>query len=303
MITLNAEKGLIRVNDWQEIEGRPGFVPDLDPALHKLAAIIGQYVFADKIRCGLSNCHTPHGRGYIVVTQDGHETNIGKDCGKTHFGVQFEGLARTFDRDVTAKERRERLQSFRLRSDAVQAAIIELRHTEKGADWVHRHTQPLLARRRGCPDSLVDRLAAMVRARQSVLTIEREATKEEIDREEAMSGKRPSLPYYIEEPVAEIAGLPALYNDNNLRAILVTDLQQQLDAFRQVQIDTLTSRELGNWVKWTDSVDRKLERARDSVAHGRRLLDPLNLEPFRRVLDGREDQLMFRVYLRALGGT
>ena len=31
-----------------------------------------------------------------------------------------------------------------------------------------------------------------------------------------MSGKRLFSPHYIDEPVAEIAGLPALYSDNKL---------------------------------------------------------------------------------------
>ncbi len=73
---------------------------------HQLEAIIGRYSFLDKIKCGLSNCHTPHGRGYIVTTKAGLQTNIGKDCGKTYFGVDFETLPKKFDRDMTAAESR-----------------------------------------------------------------------------------------------------------------------------------------------------------------------------------------------------
>jgi hypothetical protein len=103
MITLNSERELISVEAWADIEARPGFVKDLNPAEHTLHAIIGRYLFKNRIQCGLSDCRTPHGKGYIVVTKDGGETNIGKDCGRTYFGVDFEQLARKFDRDLRVR--------------------------------------------------------------------------------------------------------------------------------------------------------------------------------------------------------
>ncbi|MEF9443407.1 hypothetical protein OWT26_25875 [Burkholderia sp. 1A5] len=107
LITINTDKQLIRVDTWDAILERAGFTNDLDPKQHELKAIIGRYAFRDKLRCGLSSCHTPHNRGYIVVTKSGLETNIGKDCGKTHFGVDFNDMSRQFERDVTEKENRE----------------------------------------------------------------------------------------------------------------------------------------------------------------------------------------------------
>lgn len=61
-----------------------------------LSVIIGQHASTDWIRCGLSNCHTLHVRGYLVVTKSGLETNISKDCGKSDFVVAFETLATKF---------------------------------------------------------------------------------------------------------------------------------------------------------------------------------------------------------------
>ncbi len=116
MITLNSDRGLVQIDSWTDIETRPGFVKDLDPTAHKLKSIIGRYVFSDRIRCGLSNCHTPHAKGYIVVTEDGHETNIGKDCGKTYFGVDFEILSGQFERDLAASQNREAPREFCLQS-------------------------------------------------------------------------------------------------------------------------------------------------------------------------------------------
>lgn len=81
MIAINTAKGPFKVESWEDVLERPGFTLDLDPNLHKLDSVIGRYVFGDMVRCGLSNCHTPHTRGYIVATKSGRETNIGTDCG------------------------------------------------------------------------------------------------------------------------------------------------------------------------------------------------------------------------------
>jgi hypothetical protein len=40
---------------------------------------------------------------YVVATTHGIETNIGKDRGKTYFGVNFETMSKQFDRDIREK--------------------------------------------------------------------------------------------------------------------------------------------------------------------------------------------------------
>src|SRR5580704_1957839 len=102
MITINTDKGLFRIQTWADVSTRPGFTPNLDPVAFPLKAIIGRYVFGDQVRCGLKNCHTMHNRGYIVTAASGQETNIGKDCGKTYFSVDFEHVKRQFDLDMDA---------------------------------------------------------------------------------------------------------------------------------------------------------------------------------------------------------
>src|SRR5882757_5817548 len=137
LITLNINHGLRQIEGWSDIEAMPGFQRNLDPSRHKLESIIGRSAFPDYVPCGLSNCHTPHGKGYIVKTIDGALTNIGKDCGKTYFGVDFETLSATFERDLKQTEQRERLNSFSLQIDDILARVTELRKGGKGADWVH----------------------------------------------------------------------------------------------------------------------------------------------------------------------
>lgn len=300
MITLNSEQGLITVQNWDDIVSLPGFVLDMNPSEHQLEAIIGRYTFLDKIKCGLSNCHTPHGRGYIVTTKAGLKTNIGKDCGKTYFGVDFETLSKKFDRDMTAAENRSYLCSFGFQVDELEAKIDGIRRRPKGADWVHRKAQPLLRAGHGCPAMVVRLIEGMIKTGSNLLTKPREATDEEIDALEATQGRWIQRPHVIEEPVAEISGLQALYPENDLRSLLVLDLTTNLDKFKQLDIDCMTYEELRHWSKWTGTVDTTLDKARAAIESGNALLKPGNLEPFLSVLPKGEERTAFRTYLKEL---
>jgi hypothetical protein len=66
MITLNTDRGLVKVESWKEVMEIDGFTTSLNPKTHNLKAIIGRYIFSEEINCGLSNCNQPHQRGYIV---------------------------------------------------------------------------------------------------------------------------------------------------------------------------------------------------------------------------------------------
>lgn len=300
MITLNSEQGLITVQSWDDIVSLPGFVLDMNPSEHQLEAIIGRYAFMDKIKCGLSNCHTPHGRGYLVTTKAGLKTNIGKDCGKTYFGVDFETLSKKFDRDMTAAENRNHLCSFGFQVEELEAQIAEMRHRPKGADWVHKKAQPLLKAGPRSHATVFRLIEGMLKTGSNLLMKPREATDEEIDTLEAAQGRKIQRPHIIEKPVAEIAGLQALYAENDLRSLLVLYLTVNLDKFKQLDIDCMTYEELRHWSKWTGTVEAVLEKARAAIEAGNALLKTENLEPFLSVLPKGEERTAFRNYLKEL---
>ena len=83
MIILNTERGFIEVENWDDIKSQAAFLENLDPSKHELKSVIGFYAFKEKGKCGLTTCHQPHMKGFIVETKKGILTNIGKDCGKT----------------------------------------------------------------------------------------------------------------------------------------------------------------------------------------------------------------------------
>lgn len=77
-----------------ELKARPQYRESLDFSENsgrELLDILGEYSFPDTkiIQCGIQGCRTPHMHGYLVLTTDGLETNVGNVCGKKHLGDNF----------------------------------------------------------------------------------------------------------------------------------------------------------------------------------------------------------------------
>src|SRR5690606_39110166 len=180
MITLNTERGLVKVETWQEIEELPGFKKDIDPKEYELKEIIGRYIFKDYIKCGLSSCHKTHGKGYIVTTKTGPITNIGRDCGKTHFGVEFEELSKVLETEIRIKTYRDTIGSFLIFIDQYKDEINNLRSGELGADRMYKKAQMLLKKTSGCPEEAIAILSKLVRSKKSDITKDRIASEQEI---------------------------------------------------------------------------------------------------------------------------
>lgn len=132
---------------------------------------------------------------------------------------------------------------------------------------------------RTVPNELVRRIASMVKTRQNVVTVDREASEDEIKEMEAVRGRTLPRPQYIEEAVAQIEGIDALYPENDLRQLLVLNVEQELQVFEELKVDSLSSESLRRWNKWVNAIEPTLDRASSSIEAGRRLLRRQNLQP------------------------
>lgn len=285
---------------WSQIEERPGFRSDIDPKAHTLKAIIGSYIFTERVQCGLSNCHTPHAKGYLVETTSGLETNIGQDCGRTYFGVDFETLSRKFDRDITEKENREKLWSFAFKIDELKQRIQEIRNAPQGGNWVYKRARQLLDVNAAVPEGVVRSVAAMVKSRNPSLVLEREASEREIQELEVAQGRTIHRPYIVQERIADVQGLDALYPENDLRQLLVFDLEERIKKLEMEKIDSLSYEPLRSWANWIGTVESTLAHATRSIESGQLLLREENLRPFDRVLANQDDRATFSAFLKDL---
>lgn len=300
MIILNTERGFIEIESWDDIKSEVAFLENLDPSKHELKSVVGFYAFKEKGKCGLTTCHQPHMKGFIVETKKGRLTNIGKDCGKTHFGVEFETLSKQLDKDYKESKNREKLDSFNSQVQSLEKNISELRHQAKGADWVYKNSNELIKLGGDCNEIIVRKITEMSKARSSTLTLSTEATEEEIQIIETSQSRQIQRPHIITKNIAEIAGLSVFYPENNLRETLVLDLEKQLSLFKSKSVDLMTYVELQAWVKYVDSIENKLEVAKRTIKAGMNLLNLENLKPFSALLIKTEDKKKFLSFISTI---
>ena len=298
MITLNIEKQLTKIESWEDIETRPGFTVDIDPRTVKLKAIIGHYAFPNYHPCGLKNCRTRHGKGYLVVAEDGRETNIGHICGKTFFDADFVRMRRVYDADVRAKERRERLTAAQHRLQVWRQQIDDLKSGPHGASWIQRTLTKLSGLRRALPRTVGDQLDRIAKQRDGSLMKGRLATAAERERLRAQ-GVRLESQHYIPEKIGQLEGIAVLFPENDLRKLLVDDMDA-IDTLEGLDIESLTDRQLGDLDKMVAQIEPTLARAVDAIAAGTRFLTKNNLSQFEQLVETRADHEAVRAFVQQL---
>ena len=85
-----------------------------------------------------------------------------------------------------------------------------LKERKNGANWIYSTSIQLITKSKDCPDEIVRVLNKMLKARTSMLKSEREATNQEIETQEAQTGKTLKRPHTVEENIAIIVGLEVL---------------------------------------------------------------------------------------------
>lgn len=301
MITLNANRQLLRIESWDQIESIPGFRRDLDAKKLTLDSIIGSYQFKDFQKCGLGSCKQPHGKGYIVTTKQGFVTNIGKDCGKRYFSVDFTSLRKIFDRETRYQEQRETLILLLARRDELAESIKRLRTRKPfGADAVNGLLSRFVTPSDEVPRSIVDQLRKMIRTKDPVIRISRIATSEEVDQIEVATGKKLQRPYYLSESVGRMDGIEALYDENSLRRALIVDVEQPLKELVEIDIDSLNARDRSRFAKFALEIDVKLELVETLIQTASRFLKFENLKKLEVLLTKPEERKNWSRFLQQL---
>lgn len=102
MIFIKHGDSFERANDWTEIQNRENYRPKLDLQDQQLSDVFGYYEdLPEEIPCGKASCRAGHKKGFLVITEDGLETNLGHVCGTNVFGIAFENLAIDLEKKPT----------------------------------------------------------------------------------------------------------------------------------------------------------------------------------------------------------
>jgi hypothetical protein len=305
MITLNSERGLVRIASWDDIESVPGFTADIDPKTVKLKEIIGSYTFDALIPCGLSTCHQPHGNGFLVAASDGRVTNIGRICGKKHFDVEFTQMSRVFLAAVRAQQNREFLGELKNRLPGIKTEVSTIRTEQNGAAWINTRVNQLTGKSTALPTPIINAVRQAVRRGDGTLIIERAATKQELEERSAavdvkgLEHLRRNVPFVVEDRVGQLDGFPALAPGNGLREILGA-IEPFLTALAEADIENLPDKQLRELSKLGGELATNLERLRSIVAAGRRLLTRQNIQQLTPFATSSADNRLFAAFLRDL---
>jgi hypothetical protein len=199
-------------------------------------------------------------------------------------------LRKTYDRDLLNAMRKQRLSEFQSRAQHYLDTIYQLRHGQIGADWVYRTSRALVTKTAAMPDEIVQCISGMAKARDGVITRQRQATEREADDIEARENRRIQRPHYVSESIGMLQGLAVLFPENDLRQILVVDLIPKLVQLKQLSVDTMREADLAAWDKWAAGIDQKLDQAKETIHHGTLLLRKSNLAQLDKLLEDHADR-------------
>lgn len=302
MITLNSERGLQRIESWDDILSTPGFATHVDPKTVKLKEIIGSYTFGTLIPCGLSTCQQPHANGFLVVAADGRVTNLGRICGQRHFSVEFTQMSRVFLAAVRAQNNREFLWEVRNRLPTIAAEVSAIRSREHGASWINTRINQLIGKSGSLPQPIVNAVRQAIRRGDGALVVERAATEEEraaasVD-VKGLEHMRRSL-NFVTDRVGQLDGFAAIATGNGLKDI-VGPVEQFVATLGQTDIDSLSDKQLRELSKTGSELEPNLARLRTVVAAGRRLLVRQNIQQLSRFATSRTEEDLFNLFVGEL---
>ena len=261
---LDAAANLVeRPRCYEDLLNRAEFRDRLDHNAFALKHVLTDYHFAKKVPCGLKSCRQPHLHGYLVLTEGGGETNIGQDCGKTHFGDEVFSTARAAylrrrERDDLIR-RMEHLQSI---APDIEKTINDLTFKPYGGKWAVKVKTTMDS---VIGTSLVDSLRVASIRGDLAVTRSRRRSEEEIDDLVALNrGMSREQAGHEDVLVGQLTPMPWL--DFDFRERLMVNLLGPLDSFRQLVPEVLASPNLKAEVRRFDGYEEVLQEAREAAA-------------------------------------
>jgi hypothetical protein len=274
------DREIPQVSTWDDMFNRAAFSKDIDGSKVQLKGVLAPYRHLSPMQpCGLSNCRTPNANGYLIVAEDGRETNIGADCGKKHF-PDFHAQAVVIDR--ITRERELRARAIEAKSDVARylSKVETLRTQEQGADWVSRCIRGLKAVMVEVEPQAwhtLKRRAATASA--DVNEVRRLSKAEAQARQNTVAGLRDRKQAMVEEVrVGRFTGLEVLSPSRDLHSLLVTNIRATLDALAECDPKQDAVKRLRAIMQSYGELDGTVTQVEWAVASGRDFFVDSNLK-------------------------
>lgn len=312
MIFIKKDKSFERVDNWEDIKARQNFRPKLDLKNQQLSDVFGYYDdLPDEIPCGKASCRAGHKKGFLVITEDGFETNIGHICGTNAFGVEFEELARDlehkadFHRYLTAlKEAKTNIFRFyqmKAKLEASSPPLVWLAHKildMKDPKVIGRAAHQSLKRMAGSGDGRVHLAKIKTKEETELLDV---MSQKSVDNESSTSSK----PSFKDEVIGVVRFPESLLNDYDIALIFERDIILVLDELNKCNPDKISEKKvmqlglrvfrLGERFKF---IEDRFEKAKIFVT--KENLKPLNIQINMKKAVSNKDKFLFSSFYKTL---
>lgn len=285
MIVFRQNGEIVRIECWEDMIDREAFTYDLKSTDIQLKDVIGSYKLPTSYYCGLADCHQPHKVGYLVLTEDDRETNVGHNCGSTHFGLEFRTLTRQLDRDLEAFENRENLTSEKIRSPGYREKInkiLENYDVEKIYDLLRL----LTTKRSRFPEKIPDTINRMLKQRSGNIVVEEKLSSREMElssigasnfAEAKGHSKGKGQTSYTTKVIGFVKGIDALHPSNNALKIIKNQLIPLLDELDTFDIDSSSDADVQGLLRRFKLFDKRIDESKKHLYSAIELLDCDNL--------------------------
>jgi hypothetical protein len=265
---LSSER-LIRFESPDEIRNRLLWRDNIDPVTNKPIKILGGYTFARKdwLACGMSTCRTNHGSGYVVTTNTGLETHIGKDCGKNLFNENFADMVRNFERAMDVQTRQDILRNLlRIKNEAITETKAALTACIKYQGYVSFFTSEIDKER-----SLQQTFGEAF-SRNGRLFYSRKKTEQELE----LTGAREK---FVQETAGRIDGIEAT-TFRGLEKDLQYGVLRPLYDLSEESLASANEKRLIEKTKLVGELRDKLRQTREFESATKRFIKPSNWDSF-----------------------
>lgn len=313
MIFIKKDKSFERVERWEDITTRQNYHPKLELTDQQLSDVFGYYDdLPEEIPCGKASCRTGHKKGFLVITNDGSETNIGHVCGTNVFGIEFEELARDlehkadFHRYLTAlKEAKKNIFKFYQMKASLEASsppLVWLAHKildMKDPRVIGRAAYQSLKRMAGSGDGRVHLAKIKTKEEMDLLDV---MSQKSVDDYENSTGSKPS---FTDEVIGVVRFPESLLNDYDIALIFERDIILVLDELNKCDPDKISEKkvmQLGLRVFRLEErfnfLEDRFEKAKVFVT--KENLKPLNIQIHKKKAVSNKDKALFSSFYKTL---
>ena len=282
-----SKKHFVRITTWDDIFKLSGYTDSIDPKREKLKQVITKYELPNKGRCGLSNCRTPHNIGCIVETESGRLTNLGNDCGKKYFGDNFTSLSNKLSKEI---DYFNKVENIKLAKSNITENYRKLSEIE--ADWKKIESVYRNMKSEGL-ECLYNKLEQMRHSKSSSISIQRRATKSEIEFEEVRTGKTVQSPFYISENLGNLKGLSYLVDRIKIKDMIQNNkiILENLENFDE---ENIAFKDLNKMTKDNERLKDSIYEAHSIIREGFKLFEADNMRQFTPLISSKRHRKLRR---------